>query len=86
MLLQLAADLRIVGRAGSPDSRRLQEFARGRRLDAVFVDLDGSDDGVALLADLGVSEADLPVVVWRGGQVLRNPTDEEVVAAVESRP
>jgi Na+:H+ antiporter, NhaA family len=86
MLLQLAADLRIVGRAGSPDSRRLQEFARGHRLDAVFVDLDGSDDGAALLADLGVSEADLPVVVWRGGHVLRNPTDEEVVAAVESRP
>ncbi len=86
MLLQLAADLRIVGRAGSPDSRRLQEFARGHRLDAVFVDLDGSDDGAALLADLGVSEADLPVVVWRGGRVLRNPTEEEVVAAVEQRP
>ncbi len=84
MLLELAADLRIVGRSGSSDSRRLQDFARTRRLDAVFVDLDGTGDGAALLAELGVSEEDLPVVVWRRGEVLRNPTDEEVSAAVEA--
>jgi hypothetical protein len=84
MLLELAADLRIVGRADSLDSRRLQDFAHQRRLDAVFVDLDGSGDGAALLAELGVSEDDLPVVVWRHGGVLRNPTDDEVLAAVES--
>ncbi|MGY1823957.1 Na+/H+ antiporter NhaA [Geodermatophilus sp. SYSU D00079] len=82
MLLELAADLRIVGRAGAPDSRRLQDFARTHRLAAVFVDLDSSADGAALLRELGVSEADLPVVVWRRGEVLRNPTDAEVAAAV----
>ncbi|MFW3169212.1 Na+/H+ antiporter NhaA [Geodermatophilus sp. CPCC 206100] len=85
MLLELAADLRIVGRSGSADSRRLQEFARSNRLAAVFVDLDGSEDGAAMLGELGVSEADLPVVVWRQGQVLRNPTDAEVAAAVDAR-
>ena len=37
-----------------------------------------------LLAELGVSEDDLPVVVWRHGGMLRNPTDDEVLAAVES--
>ncbi|SDO20627.1 Na+/H+ antiporter NhaA [Geodermatophilus sp. DSM 45219] len=84
LLLQLAADLRIVGRVGSPDSRRLQDFARRRSLDAVFVDLDATGDGAALLAELGVSEDDLPVVVWRRGEVLRNPTDDEVSAAVEA--
>jgi Na+:H+ antiporter, NhaA family len=84
-LLELAADLRIVGRSGSPDSERLQEYARAHRLAAVFVDLEGSSDGAAMLAELGVSEADLPVVVWREGGVLRNPTDEEVGAAVGSR-
>ncbi|MGY1631985.1 Na+/H+ antiporter NhaA [Geodermatophilus sp. SYSU D01186] len=82
MLLELAADLRIVGRAGAPDSRRLQDFARSNRLAAVFVDLDSTADGAALLGELGVSEADLPVVVWRRGEVLRNPTDAEVAAAV----
>ncbi|MGY1682326.1 Na+/H+ antiporter NhaA [Geodermatophilus sp. SYSU D01176] len=85
MLLELAADLRIVGRPCSPDSRRLQDFAASRRLDAVFVDLDSTGDGAALLAELGVSEDDLPVVVWRRGQVLRNPTDDEVLAAVEAQ-
>ena len=84
MLLELAADLRIVGRADSLDSRRLQDFARRRRLDAVFVDLDSTGDGAVLLAELGVSEDDLPVVVWRQGGMLRNPTDDEVLAAVES--
>jgi Na+:H+ antiporter, NhaA family len=84
MLLELAADLRIVGRADSLDSRRLQDFARHRRLDAVFVDLDSTGDGAAMLTELGVSEDDLPVVVWRHGGVLRNPTDDEVLAAVES--
>jgi CRP-like cAMP-binding protein len=84
MLLELAADLRIVGRADSLDSRRLQDFANRRRLDAVFVDLDSTGDGAALLTELGVSEDDLPVVVWRHGGMLRNPTDDEVLAAVES--
>ncbi|NEK59409.1 Na+/H+ antiporter NhaA [Geodermatophilus sabuli] len=85
MLLELAADLRIVGRAGSPDSRRLQQYASARRLTAAFVDLDGSVDDAALLAELGVAEADLPVVVWRRGELLRNPTDAEVTAAIEGR-
>ncbi|RBY83581.1 Na+/H+ antiporter NhaA [Geodermatophilus sp. TF02-6] len=84
MLLEAAADLRIVGRAGSPDSRRLQDYARARRLAATFVDLDTTGDGAALLAELGVSEEDLPVVVGRRGQVLRNPTDAEVDAAVDA--
>ncbi|MGY1691900.1 Na+/H+ antiporter NhaA [Geodermatophilus sp. SYSU D01105] len=84
MLLELAADLRIVGRAGSVDSRRLQDYARDHRLSATFVDLESTGDGAALLAELGVSEEDLPVVVWREGRVLRNPTDAEVTAAVEA--
>jgi CRP-like cAMP-binding protein len=83
-LLELAADLRIVGRGGSPDSRRLQELARSHRLAAGFVDLDAGGDGAAVLAELGVTEDDLPVVVWRRGEVLRNPSDDEVLAAVES--
>jgi CRP-like cAMP-binding protein len=84
MLLELAADLRIVGRGGSPDSRRLQELARSRRLSAGFVDLDAGGDGAAVLTELGVTEDDLPVVVGRRGGVLRNPTDDEVMAAVEA--
>jgi CRP-like cAMP-binding protein len=84
ILLELAADLRIVGRRDSPDSRRLQELARNRRLAVGFMDLDSGGDGAAVLAELGVTEEDLPVVVWRRGEVLRNPTDAEVIAAVES--
>src|SRR3712207_6812753 len=70
MLLELAADLRIVGRGGSPDSRRLQDFAREHRLAATFVDLESTGDGAVLLAELGIAEEDLPVVVWREGRVL----------------
>jgi NhaA family Na+:H+ antiporter len=49
-----------------------------------FMDLDSGGDGAAVLAELGVTEEDLPVVVWRRGEVLRNPTDAEVIAAVEA--
>ncbi|WP_158579913.1 Na+/H+ antiporter NhaA [Geodermatophilus marinus] len=83
-LLELAADLRIVGRAGTADTERLREFARARRLPTAFVELDGSPEHADLLAELGVTEADLPVVVWRRGRVLRNPSDAEVAAAVEA--
>jgi hypothetical protein len=39
-------------------------------------------DATDLLADLGVTEDDLPVVVWRSEHVLRDPTDAELAALV----
>jgi NhaA family Na+:H+ antiporter len=85
MLLELAADLRIVGRPGSPDTRRLQDYADAQGLTAAFIDLEAGGYGDRFLTELGVSEADLPVVVLRTGRVLRNPNDTELSQALRTR-
>ena len=81
---ELAADLRIVARSDSPDARRLRDYAEVHGLTAALVDLDGGD-GDRFLAGLGVSEADLPVVVLPTGRVLRDPTDAELGQALRAR-
>jgi hypothetical protein len=88
MLLELAADLRVVTRGPSAGVERLRRFARDHGLTVVVVDLEDEDededDATALLADLGVTEDDLPVAVWRSEQVLRDPTDAELAALVQT--
>jgi Na+/H+ antiporter NhaA len=82
MLLELAADLRVVTRGASAGVARVQRFARDHGLTAVVVDVEDEDDATGLLADLGVTEDDLPVVVWRSEQLLRDPADAELAALV----
>jgi CRP-like cAMP-binding protein len=82
MLLELAADLRVVGRGASPRIAALRRFAEEHGLTAVVVDVEAEDDAAELLADLGVTADDLPVVVWRSERVLRDPTDAELASLV----
>jgi hypothetical protein len=84
-LLDLATEMRIVGRAGDPARRRLRGWAVDRGITHTVVDLDEDAGSGALLADLGVTEEDLPVVIWRGRQVLRGPTDDQLDAVVRGR-
>jgi Na+:H+ antiporter, NhaA family len=81
---EMAADLRIVGRPDSPDTGRLQDYAAAHSLTTDVADpaADGHED--AVLADLGVTRADLPVVVARTGQVLSNPDDAELDALLRT--
>src|SRR5215470_3807617 len=80
--VQQRAGLRIVGSRTSPDARRLQEFATRNRLLHVFVDLDNDPGAAAMLARQGLSPGDAPVVLMRGGEILRNPSNSELARAV----
>jgi thioredoxin reductase (NADPH) len=73
-LLQQRAGLQIFGSTTSPDARRLREFATRNRLPHVWVDIDVDSDAIAELAQYGFGPGDAPVVVMRGGEVLRNPS------------
>src|SRR5215510_9105033 len=73
--VQQRAGLRIFGSRTSPDARRLREFAARNRLPHVWVDLDTDPAAGALLAHQGLAPSDAPVVVMRGGEVLRNPSN-----------
>jgi CRP-like cAMP-binding protein len=77
MEFELTADLHILGRPNSPDIHRLQAYAHAHRLTADVVELTGGDDE-RLLGDLGLTGADLPLVVLRTGRVLHNPGGEEI--------
>src|SRR5262249_12221161 len=62
----------------SPDARRLREFAAYNRLPHVWVDVDTEPTAGAVLAHHGLSPRDAPVVLMRGGEVLRNPSNSQL--------
>jgi thioredoxin reductase (NADPH) len=78
----LGAGLRIIGSRHSPDARRLREFAARNRLPHRWVDLEDDRDADRLVEELGITPAELPVVIWRGTQVLRNPSNEELARRI----
>ncbi|MEA2361162.1 MAG: thioredoxin reductase [Thermoleophilaceae bacterium] len=84
-LIGLGAGFKIVGSRFSPDTRRLREFAARNRLPHTFVDLEDDSAAEALLRQLDVSPADTPVVIWRGTQVLRNPSTSELASLLGLR-
>ncbi|CAA9431025.1 MAG: Na+/H+ antiporter NhaA type, partial [uncultured Quadrisphaera sp.] len=73
MRYELSADLRVLGHPGSADVRRLREYAAARGLTTEVVEFEAGGDGDRVLAELGASEEDLPVVVSRAGRVLHDP-------------
>jgi thioredoxin reductase (NADPH) len=82
MLIELGAGFRIVGSRYSPDTRRLREFAARNRLPHRRIDLEKDKEAERLLRQLGVAPEETPVVIWRGEQVLRNPTNAELARAI----
>src|SRR5215470_9076818 len=79
--LQQRAGLQIVGSRTSPDARRLREFAAQNRLPHVWVDLDTDPAAGAVLAHKGLDPSDAPIVLMRGGEVLRNPSNSQLARA-----
>jgi thioredoxin reductase (NADPH) len=79
--VQQRAGLRIVGSRTSSDARRLREFATRNRLPHAWVDLDTDPDAGAVLARQGLGPGDAPVVLMRGGEVLRNPSNFQLARA-----
>ena len=80
-LAQHRAGLEIVGSRSSPDARRLREFAARNRLPHVWVDLDTDPAAGAALAHHCLGPSDTPVVLMRGGEVLRNPSNGRLAHA-----
>jgi thioredoxin reductase (NADPH) len=79
--VQQRAGLRIIGSRTSPDARRLREFAARNRLLHVWVDLDTDPAAGAVLAQQGLGPGDAPVVLMRGGEALRNPSNSQLARA-----
>jgi thioredoxin reductase (NADPH) len=79
--LSLGAGFAIIGSRFSADTRRLRDFAARNRLPHHWIDLENDEEAERLIRDLGIDLEDTPVVIWRG-EVLRNPDNEQLAAAV----
>jgi thioredoxin reductase (NADPH) len=82
VLIELGIGLRIIGSRFSPDTRRLLEFAARNLLPHRWIDLERDQEAEQLLRELGVKPEETPVVIWRGVQVLRNPSNAELARVI----
>ncbi|HEY0344116.1 MAG TPA: FAD-dependent oxidoreductase [Solirubrobacteraceae bacterium] len=78
ILIGLGTGFRIIGSRYAPDTRRLREFAARNRLPHRWIDLEEDEGAERLLRTLGVEPEETPVVILRGTEVLRNPSNEEL--------
>jgi thioredoxin reductase (NADPH) len=73
-LIGIGAGLKIVGSRYDLDTRRLLEFASRNRLPHDWLDVE-SDVVEGILQQFGLRPHETPIVIWRGTDVLRNPTN-----------
>jgi thioredoxin reductase (NADPH) len=81
LLIGLGAGLRIIGSRFSPETRRLREFVARNRLPHRWIDVEQDERAEAAVRELGISPEQIPVVIWHG-EVLRNPSNEELARIV----
>jgi thioredoxin reductase (NADPH) len=86
MLIELGVGLRIIGSRYSPDTRRLRDFAARNRLPHRWIHLEEDTSAEAMLQALGVAPEETPIVIWRGSEVMRNPSNAELAQAIGLRP
>jgi thioredoxin reductase (NADPH) len=80
-LMQMQTGLRIVGSRSSPQTRRLLEFAARNRLPHLWLDTDTDPAADVVLARHHTPASQTPVVVMRGGELLRQPSNAELARA-----
>ena len=83
LLLEGASEgLRIIGSRYSKDTLRLRELAARNRLPHRWIDLERDEAAEGMLSQFGVTPAQTPVVIWQGRDILRNPTNDDLLELV----
>ncbi len=83
LLSEGISDVVVLGSAHSPDTLRIREFLTRNGQPYSYVDLD-HDAGVQEFLDrFHVSVSDVPVLICRGADVLRNPSNETIADCLE---
>jgi thioredoxin reductase (NADPH) len=76
------SDVVLIGSSHSLDTLRIKEFLTRNYQPYSYIDLERDADVQELLDRFKVAIADLPVLICRGGVVLRNPTNQEITACL----
>jgi thioredoxin reductase (NADPH) len=75
-------DLVLIGSSHSLDTLRIKEFLTRNYQPYSYLDLEQDADVQELLDRFKVEIADLPVLICRGREVLRNPTNQEIAVCL----
>lgn len=81
ILIEVGGGPQVIGSHFSHDSIRLREFLSRNRMPHQWIDLEQDTEAEELLRTLGITPCETPVVMI-AGQVLRNPTNAELGAAL----
>ena len=81
----IGAGFRIIGSRFSPDCRRLRDFASRNRLAYKWIDLEQDREAETILQRLNISPEQTPVVIWKGRNVLHNPSNAELASLIGLR-
>ena len=76
------AILKIIGSPFSPATLELRAFAARSQLPHVWIDLEHDADAEELVRELHIDPEETPVVIWRGHDVMRNPSIAELARRV----
>jgi len=79
-------DVVLIGSRHSANTLRLQQFLTRNNFPYANIDLDADDSVQSLLDRFHVSVDEIPVVLCRGKQVMKNPTIEELAACLGMNP
>jgi thioredoxin reductase (NADPH) len=82
LLIGLGAGLKIIGSGFSPRARRLRDFTTRNRLPYRWIDLEADERAEQLLRRLDVPAEETPIVILYGRDILRNPSNAELAAAL----
>src|ERR687897_1965778 len=77
-LVELGAGLKIIGSHFSPEDRRLRQFAARSRLPHDWIDVEHDPIAESLLRQFNVQPDETPVVIWKGTEILRNPSNADL--------
>ena len=81
----IGAGFRIIGSRFSADTRRLRDFASRNRLSHTWIDLEQDREAEKILQRLNISPEQTPVVIWKGRNVLYNPSNAELASLIGLR-
>lgn len=71
-------DVVLVGSAHSADTLRLKEFLMRNGHPYAYLDLERDTDAEQLMTSFNIAASDIPVVICRGKNALRNPSNREL--------
>lgn len=74
------SSIQLLGSRYAKDTARIREFLTRNSLPYNFIDLESGDDYRSLLETIEVKESETPVMIYKGSEILKNPSNELIAS------